>query len=169
MCSCACKAALPDGCQDGSQMIPNDWKEVGEEQGSKWEQVVEEIDGIEATRLRLVECPAGYAMSYKADTPQDDDCVPCEFPSYRLNRANRNSSGGSHRLDSETYENTTGCVTCDVTFDLVATCNFDAVIAKTGFWQLQFHDFEDYVYVKEAECEVEGAECLFPRYCKIVC
>jgi hypothetical protein len=145
------KGALPDGCEDGSQLVPTDWGEVGgKEQGSKWEDVYEDIDGEGAAmRRRLVECPAGYSMNYQQGIPVDDECIPCPLRSYRLNRVYRNSS-------------TPHCIVCDTS--VPAFCpGRDAVIADAGFWQLKYQRFDGYVYLKEIECKEEGKECLYPR------
>ena len=76
-------------CPDGAQFIPNDWSEVGRENGSTWEQI-RNSDG--SMSYRVMDCPSGFRISYAADLPADDNCIKCEAGTFRLNRAHRNSS-----------------------------------------------------------------------------
>ena len=59
-------------CPDGAQFIPNDWSEVGKENGSTWEQV-RNSDG--SMSYRVMDCPSGFRISYAADLPADDNCI----------------------------------------------------------------------------------------------
>ena len=122
--------------------LPNDWGEVGKGNGSTWEQK-RLTDG--SLRFRVLDCPAGFRISYAVDLPADDNCIKCEGNTYRLNRANRNSSA---------------CIDCPNS----ATCGGGSdVQAKANFWRLSFHYVGDFEVILEADCSTEGATCMFPR------
>lgn len=67
-------------CNDGSQF-------VGNAMGSVWE-VTSEKGGM---FYRILECPPGYALE-RSILPINDNCVPCEYGTYRFDRAYVNSS-----------------------------------------------------------------------------
>ena len=132
----------PPYCPDGIQFIPNDWSEVGKQNGSTWE-LAPNADGSRS--YRVIDCPSGFQISYAGDLPADDSCIKCERNTYRLNRANRNSSA---------------CSSCPS----FATCGGGSdVQAKANFWRLSFHYLGEFEVILEADCSTKDATCMFPR------
>ena len=123
-------------CPDGAQFIPNDWSEVGKENGSKWE--IEQNAGGDLV-YRVVECPAGYHTSYNSEIPGDDACIRCIEGKYRLSRAGRNASE---------------CRECEPSADCRGGTDIQA---KAGYWRLQFLYVGDY----ESKMVSKGSSQIF--------
>jgi len=92
-------------CPDGAQFLPTT-------PGSEWENKVT-ANGLQK---RIVSCPPGFKLSYQADLPKSDACVPCAPGTYRLDR--------STRISSE-------CELCP----LGAQCAGSTVESREGYWR----------------------------------
>jgi hypothetical protein len=132
-------------CPDGDAFEPL-------AQDSVWEEVERSDSTTEHRRFkRVLECPPGHALEYDEALPINDNCVPCERDTYRLDPSTRNSSQPH-------------CILCDPR----ATCpGRDAVEAVEGYWRIQLLRWgTTHEYLPEASIACAGKEgraCLFPR------
>ena len=118
---------------------------------SVWEEVELSHSGTEYRRVkRVLECPPGHALEYDEALPINDNCMPCEPGTYRLDPSTRDSSKEQ-------------CLSCDPR----AKCpGKDAVEAVAGYWRVQLLRWgTTHEYLPEASiacASKAGRPCLFP-------
>ena len=138
-------------CPDGAQFLPL-------AVGSVWEEVRANNGGIQK---RVVQCPAGYAVTREEAIAINDACNSCPEGKFRLL-----PSTLADLRASQTNLSKPQCVSCDKR----ATCQgLDNVEAVPGYWRLVLEPWgtdemgNAFEYLPAVACNVSDEVCLFPE------